>query len=82
MKKVFPKDESFQIWKHQSPMSITQRVSLKCWTIFIYKITIIKIVNGENGKKELKKSYQKMKIFKFKKTNPLQVLPNVFLFNC
>ena len=38
------------------------------------------IVNGENGKKIWNKFYQKMEIFKFKNTNPLSVLPNVFLF--
>jgi len=34
MKKALQKDEIFQIWKHQSPLSIAQRVSYEMLTNF------------------------------------------------
>jgi len=50
MKKGLPKVENFQIWKHQSPLSIAQCFSFEMLKNFIYKIWINQIENGENDK--------------------------------
>jgi len=34
MKNTLPKDEILQIWKHQSPLGIAQRVSFEMLNIF------------------------------------------------
>jgi len=41
MKKVLPKDENFEIWKHRSLWALHIVFLLKCRTIFRYKILII-----------------------------------------
>jgi len=49
MKKTLPNDEIFQIWKHQSPRSIAQRVSYEMLNNFYiqhesFNLSIVKKV--------------------------------------
>jgi len=63
-------------------MSIVQRGSIEILNKF--HIENMNYLNCKQWKvqKKCKKCYEKMKIFKFENTNPLCVLPNVFIFKC
>ena len=75
---MLPNDENFQIVIHKLSLNLAKVFYLKCWTTFIYKIWIIKILNGENSKKKKKKTLPKNENFQIEKLqSPLSISQRV-----